>query len=146
MLRLADPGRQRIHVREAPVRRAVLQHLGIEQTGFLEKVGDERDGLGDHLVEPETVPVPLHHRELGLMPAAGLAAPEHAADSVDVRIPVGQEPLHVGFRRGLQVERVAALEPLGWIIVVAPVHLKRRDNKVLLPRQILNLVCIERIR
>ena len=88
---------------------SVLQLHGIQQCGQPEEVGDEGHGLGDHFTEPEVMPVPFHHRELGLVQPAGLAAAKHAAHCVDIGIAVGEQPLHIRFRGGLKIQRARGM-------------------------------------
>ena len=63
--------------------------------------------LVDHLAQAEAVPIPFHHREFRLVQPARLAAAEHAADRIDVRVAAGEQAFHEGLRRGLQVQRGA---------------------------------------
>ncbi|MET3867741.1 hypothetical protein ABIC20_005050 [Methylobacterium radiotolerans] len=60
-------------------------------------------------------PVPLEHRELGMVQRPALAVAEHPGDAEQPRLARGQELLAGEFRRGVQVERRAgAARPDGF--------------------------------
>ena len=94
---------ERIHARVQLHGFAISQSLRtIELSRRRQHCADQALDFGHQRVMVEPEAVPLDHRELGVVPAAALAAAVHTADLPDVAAARGEQALHRVLGRGVQ--------------------------------------------
>ena len=76
--------------------------------GGLGSEREQRGAIGHQRIVGLTGAVPFEHRELGMVQGAALAVAKDAGEAEEARLARGQQLLAGEFRRGVQVERLAA--------------------------------------